>query len=382
MKLYSLSLAAFAAISLATSSSAQQLPLCSDVLQAARKVNAYFMKANPDPATPTFVKKVRPSNIWTRGVYYEGLMALYEICPEADYYNYAYDWAEFHKWGFRNGDNNRNADDYCCAQTYIDLYNLEPEPRKLRHTKALTAMLISSPQTKDWYWVDALQMGMPVLAKMGALTGDKRYFDKMYAMYRATRDQIGGGLWSAKHGLWYRDADFVPPYAEADGHPCFWSRGNGWAMATLCRILDVIPQDEAHRKFYVDDLVAMAKGIAKCQRNDGFWNASLLCEENYGGMEATGTSLFVYGLAWGINHGILSRDEYLPMMLKAWNGLVSNCIRANGSLAYVQGTGSKPSDGQPATATSTPDFEDYGTGCFLLAASEVYKLSSPENSKK
>jgi rhamnogalacturonyl hydrolase YesR len=153
-------------------------------------------------------------------------------------------------------------------------------------------------------------------------------------------------------------------------------------MANYVRILNELPQDDPHRATYVADFTAMAKAIAKCQRKDGFWNASMLCEENFGGMETTGTSLFVYSLAWGIRTGILDSKTYLPVMLKAWNGLMANSIRANGSLAYVQGTGSKPSDGQPATATSTPDFEDYGIGCFLLAASEVYKISAPVSLKK
>ncbi|MBR6250596.1 MAG: glycoside hydrolase family 88 protein [Bacteroidales bacterium] len=361
---------------------AQELPKSTDVLNAAKKVNAYFMKTTPDVTLPSYVNKMRPSNIWTRGVYYEGLMALYEIYPDAKYYDYAYSWAEFHKWGFRYGNTDRNADDYCCAQTYIDLYRMEPDAAKLRNTKALVQMLVNQPENDDWYWVDAVQMGMPVLAKLGATLGDKAIFEKMWNMYAATRNTIGGGLWCAEYGLWYRDAAFVAPYKEVNGKPCFWSRGNGWAMANYVRILNELPQDDPHRATYIADFTAMAKAIAKCQRKDGFWNASMLCEENFGGMETTGTSLFVYSLAWGIRTGILDSKTYLPVMLKAWNGLMANSIRANGSLAYVQGTGSKPSDGQPATATSTPDFEDYGIGCFLLAASEVYKISAPVSLKK
>ena len=46
------------------------------------KVNKYFMEKYADYRTPSFVRKVtRPSNIWTRGVYYEGLMSLYSIFP-------------------------------------------------------------------------------------------------------------------------------------------------------------------------------------------------------------------------------------------------------------------------------------------------------------
>src|SRR5680860_782533 len=119
------------------------------VLEQMQLANSYFMKKWPDVGKTIITNKERPSNIWTRGVYYEGLMALYEIYPKEEYYDYAYDWAEFHNWGFRNGSANRNADDYCAAQTYIDLYNLGPDPKKLKNTKATINMLLNTPQLDD-----------------------------------------------------------------------------------------------------------------------------------------------------------------------------------------------------------------------------------------
>ena len=82
---------------------AQNLPDQKETLEVMKKVNGYFMKKYADYTIPSFYGRVRPSNIWTRGVYYEGLMALYSIYPREDYYKYAYDWADFHKWGMRNG---------------------------------------------------------------------------------------------------------------------------------------------------------------------------------------------------------------------------------------------------------------------------------------
>ncbi|HEX3007447.1 MAG TPA: glycoside hydrolase family 88 protein, partial [Bacteroidales bacterium] len=127
---------------------------------------------------------------------------------------------------------------------------------------------------------------------------------------------------------------------------------------------------------YVNDFLAMTRSLKACQRKDGFWNVSLLDESNFGGKELTGTSLFVYGMAWGINNGILSREEYLPLVLNAWNAMTRDAVHENGFLGYVQGTGKEPKDGQPVTFNSVPDFEDYGVGCFLLAGTEVYKLKN------
>src|SRR5690606_9095202 len=127
------------------------------ILEHMQLANDYFMKKWEDVGKIIVTNKARPSNIWTRGVYYEGLMALHDIYPKEEYYKYAYDWAEFHQWGFNGGNTTRNADNYCAAQTYIDLYNLEPDAKKLKNTKANINMLLNTPQLDDWSWIDAIQ---------------------------------------------------------------------------------------------------------------------------------------------------------------------------------------------------------------------------------
>jgi len=354
---------------------AQGLPEKKEVLRTMELANDYFMTKYADFSAPTNVGRLRPSNIWTRGVYYEGLMALHQISPREKYYDYALGWAEFHKWGFRDGNTTRNADNYCAAQTYIDLYNMSPNPEKVRNAKINIGMLVNTPQNSDWTWIDAIQMGMPVFAKMGVLLNDNKYFEKAWQMYSHTRNVQGGkGLWNPKDGLWWRDATFCPPYKEPNGEDCYWSRGNGWVYAALVRFMTITPCEEAHRKAYVKDFIAMSKALKSCQREDGFWNVSLHDANNFGGKETSGTSLFVYGMAWGIRKGILSEKEYMPIVTRAWNALAKEAIHENGSLGFVQGTGKEPKDGQPVSYDNIPDFEDYGLGCFLLAGSEVYKL--------
>jgi unsaturated rhamnogalacturonyl hydrolase len=355
---------------------AQSLPERRDVLKSMVQVNDYFMKKYADYTETSYVRGVRrPSNIWTRGVYYEGLMALYSIYPKENYYQYTYDWASYHNWNMRNGCTTRNADDHCCGQTYIDMYRISPQsPDMIKNIKASMDMLVNTPQVDDWTWIDAIQMAMPVLAKLGKLTGEQKYYDKMWEMYACTRNTLNGGLYNQKEGLWWRDADFMPPYEEPNGRNCYWSRGNGWVYAALVRVLDEIPNNEKHYRAYLKDFLAMSKALKAIQREDGFWNVSLHDPGHYGGKETTGTSLFVYGMAWGINNNILSAEEYLPIVIKAWNAMVTEAVHPNGFLGYVQGTGKEPKDGQPVTYDSVPDFEDYGVGCFLLAGTEVYKL--------
>lgn len=355
---------------------AQNLPDQKETLNTLIKVNKHYMKNNPDCTLPSFVKgKMRASNIWTRTVYYEGLLALYSIYPDTEYYAYAYQWGDFHKWGMWRGTTTRHADNYACGQVYIDMYNLCPKPEILLNVKSNLNMLVNTPQINEWWWIDAIQMGMPGFAKMGKLTGEQKYFDKMWQMYEYTRNQHGEhGMFNQKDGLWWRDQDFDPPYKEPNGEDCYWSRGNGWVYAALVRVLDEIPANEVHRQDYINDFLTMSKAIKACQREDGFWNVSLHDPNHFGGKELTGTSLFVYGMAWGIRNGLLDRDEYLPIVLKAWNAMVKDAVHPDGFLGYVQGTGKEPKDGQPVTYDSKPDFDDFGTGCFLLTGSEIYKL--------
>jgi rhamnogalacturonyl hydrolase YesR len=353
----------------------QENPTREAILEKMVLANDYFMKKFPDVGMMLVTDKARPSNIWTRGVYYEGLIALHQILPKEEYYQYAYDWSEFHNWGMRNGNITRNADDQCCAQTYIDLYNMEPDPAKLKNIKINMEMMVNTPQNDDWWWIDALQMAMPVFAKLGVLYEDNRYFEKMYDIYMYTKTQHGEkGLYNAEDGLWWRDADFDPPYTAPNGEDCYWARGNGWVYAALARVLDIMPKDAKGYDEYMNMFLDMTSAIKEVQRKDGFWNVSMHDPKHFGGKEMTGTALFTYGMAWGINNNVLPKVEFLPVVTKAWNAMAEESVHEDGFLGYVQGTGKEPKDGQPVTYKSVPDFEDYGLGCFLLAGSEMYKL--------
>lgn len=366
----------FALIMLGYTASGQELSAKEQIMETMRLTNRYFMDKWPDVGKRIVTTMSRASNIWTRGVYYEGLMALYEINPDREYYDYAVRWGEFHDWNLRDGATfTRNADNQCAGQTYIDLYLIDQEPERIKYIKMSIDSMMKTDKIDDWDWIDAIQMAMPVFARLGKLTGDKAYYERMYDMYMFTRDSIGeNGLFNRKDGLWWRDADFDPPYQEPNGEDCYWSRGNGWVIAALARVLDVVPKDEAHRKQYVKDLKVMAKALVPLQREDGFWNVSLHDPGHFGGKETSGTALFAYAMAWGINNGILSPKKYKPVVIRAWNAMVSEAVHPNGALGYVQSTGKEPKDGQPVTYDKMPDFEDYGLGCFLLAGTEIYKL--------
>lgn len=358
--------------------SAQTLPSSEQVLTKLRQVNDQFLRTWPDPAPDIVTDRARPSNIWTRATYFEGLMALHKIAPEARYTAYAVRWAESHDWNLAYGStNDRVADDQCCGQTYLDLYALDPRPERLAKIKTAIDNMVNSTKRDDWWWIDALQMAMPLFARLGVITGDPRYFTAMHELYSHTRSVQGGnGLYNPVEHLWWRDADFDPPYTEPNGANCYWARGNGWVLAALVRVLDVLPANAPQRAEYIRTFQDMATALVPLQRADGFWNVSLMDPDNYGGRELTGTAFFAYGLTWGIRHGHLPRAAYLPVVAKSWRALADLAVRPDGTLGYVQGSGKQPSDSQPVTYDSAPNFDDFGTGAFLLAGSEVYQLAN------
>jgi rhamnogalacturonyl hydrolase YesR len=112
----------------------------------------------------------------------------------------------------------------------------------------------------------------------------------------------------------------------------------------------------------------MAAKIASIQSSDGLWRPGLLDAAAYPLPEDSGSAFYVYALAYGVNHGNLDRARYLPVIEKAWAGLLSH-IYADGRLGYIQPIGAAPGD-YPASASYV-----FGSGAFLLAGSEVDRLA-------
>jgi unsaturated rhamnogalacturonyl hydrolase len=354
---------------------AQKLPSKKEIIKTLELTNAYFMNKWPDAGKVIVTNIPRASNIWTRAVYYEGLMALYAIDKQPTFYDYAVQWGDKHQWKLRDGKPSRNADNQCCGQTYIDLYLIDKKPERITAIKASIDTMMHSSKIDDWNWIDAIQMAMPVFARMGKVFNDTSYYGRMVQMYNFSKFKHGGnGLYNPKDKLWWRDKDFVPPYKEPNGEDCYWSRGNGWVIAALARTMDFLPKNSPYYKIFLQDFKDMATALLPLQRADGYWNCSLQDSTHFGGKELSGTALFVYGMAWGINNGYLNKKTYQPVVIKAWDAMVKNSVHEDGKLGFVQGTGKEPKDGQPVSYENTPDFEDYGLGCFLLAGTEMYKL--------
>ncbi len=269
------------------------------------------------------------------------------------------------------------ADDHAITQSYFLLYRLEHDRRMIEPALARFQEMLRAPfaeslefsndkTSREWVWCDALFMSPPALALATSATGDRRYVDLMNRLWWKTTDY----LYDKQEHLFYRDSRFFDQ-REANGKKVFWSRGNGWVLAGLARVLQYLPPDYAGRKRFVSLFHEMAQRIAQLQGADGYWRASLLDPDSQPIAETSGTGFFTYALAWGVNEGLLGREYERPVR-RGWSALV-RAVQPSGKLGYVQRVADRPGD------TGPEQTETYGTGAFLLAGSELLRLAAREH---
>lgn len=312
---------------------------------------------------------------WIAGALYMGIFDWAELSQDNQYF----DWLKktFNRQNWQVNGRMYHADDVCVSQTYIDLYNKYKEEKMLNPTLARVEWVINNPSngTMDldynkpityerWSWCDALFMAPAIYTRLYTLTGNRKYMIFADAEFKATYNH----LYDQEEDLFYRDSRYFGQ-KEANGKKVFWGRGNGWVIGGLSEILKTLPAtDQEYRPFYLELFKEMSERLAGLQSKDGFWHASLLDPESYPSPETSATGFIVYGLAYGINQGILPADKYLPIVQKGWEALVSS-VEENGKLGWVQPVGADP---RKVTKDMT---ELYGTGAFLMAACEIYKLA-------
>jgi len=217
-----------------------------------------------------------------------------------------------------------------------------------------------------WCWCDALFMGPPGWIELGRQTGDRRYVDYALAEFWSST----AFLFDPAESLYFRDSRFFERRDEK-GRKLFWSRGNGWVFAGLANMLDALPADDPNRVGIEKLFRDMAEKLKSIQKPDGYWAPSLLGPEN-SPAESRGTGFHVYGLAWGVNHGLLDAAEYRPAVVNGWNAL-TRAVAKDGRVGWVQQVSDRPE------TVNESDTQFYGVGAFLLAASAVAQLKPEVN---
>ena len=322
--------------------------------------------------------------IWTSGVLYAGFMATSSQLNDPKYSNAMLGMANQFHWQLRGRQPNQDenvahlpgADDQDLAQTYLELYLLsgKKDPSTIAPLRAdfdavipLQTLRPTDPRI-PWWWCDALFMAPPAWVRLYAATGDHKYIDYLNLNWQRASDL----LYDKQDHLYARDATFIGKLGP-NGKKIYWSRGEGWALGGIARTLEYLPKDDPRRPFYVQQMREMAAALATLQETSGdaagLWHSSLLDPKGFPLPENSGSALIAFGMAYGVNNGILDRATYLPVISRAWAGLLRH-VYADGRLGDIQQTGAEPTPYYPGSSY------DYGIGGYLLAASELRKLAT------
>jgi unsaturated rhamnogalacturonyl hydrolase len=301
---------------------------------------------------------------WEWSVLYTGVMAAANSLHDPKYLETMNAVGQKFDWKLRS--HLPNADDQSIAQMYSEIYMQKHDPKMIANTREELDALIEAedqPATRiPWWWCDALYMGPPVWVRTYAITHERKYLDYIDREWWKTSSL----LYDEKEHLYFRDAAYLRK-TEPNGQKMFWSRGNGWVMGGLVRTLEFMPADDPMRARYVEQFRQMAERVAGLQSSDGLWRSGLLDADYYVLPENSGSALFTYALAWGVNHGLLSRKRYERVVERGWDGLVKH-IYADGRIGCMQQTGAEPAFYLPSASYN------FGVGAFLLAGSEVRQL--------
>ena len=331
-----------------------------------------FTPALKPPAIEKAMRKVadwqlrtaedRFSTDWTYAALYDGLLAASRTTGDSRYHDAVLKFAE------RTGGNwvraSPMADDEAVAQSYLELYAEHGAPERMAAIKAEADKLLQRPDdsAKDlWWWCDALFMAPPALARLSRATGDTRYLDYMDREWWLT----SAHLYDPAAHLYSRDASYLAR-RERMVQSCSGRAGTAgcwqvWRVFCLtCRPI-ILPAP------YVAQFREMAQAVAAIQGSDGLWRSGLLDPGAYPYPEVSGSAFFTFALAWGINEGLLDED-----------------IRARGGQSLAGTVDAhlcrRPARLNPENRRGTRRVESrgsyvYGVGAFLLAGSEVDKLS-------
>ncbi len=346
---------------------AQQMARVADWQLAHRDAATYPIRK---PSRQTWV-----SRGWVMGTFYVGLADAADALNRPDYDKALKDIAVADGW--RLGDRLTHADDHLVALIYARFAMRENNPAYLAPSRASFDQIIAlNPQVslefievpgvesacqERWCWADALFMAPAAWMAVGKASGDDKYTAYADKEFWAATDY----LYDKEAKLFFRDSRFFPRRGP-DGEKVYWARGNGWVYGGIVNILRVLPKSDPRRARYVALFRDMSDALVAAQQDNGFWHTSLAAKRPEP-PETSGTGFFTYGLAYGVNEGMLTDPKYAKAARLGWAGL-NQYVDAEGRLGYVQQVGDRPGDVQPG------DMQFYGVGAYLLAGGQMLKL--------
>lgn len=359
------------------------------------------IKRFPDPTLLDFRDK--PKWSYTNGLVLQAMSKVYEKTNNQKLYDYIYDYAN--RMIEEDGAiktykmSNYNLDMIKSGDAIYYVYNKTEEPRFKKVMDTLHKQLEGQPTTSEggyWHkkvypyqmWLDGVYMAEPFHTKYAKSYMDDEEAKKVYDKIMLQFDLIEKNSRDPETGLYYHgwDESKEQKWANKDTglSQNFWSRGMGWYGMALVDVLDYLPQDHEGRERLIKYLNQYVEAIVKYQdEKTGTWYQVLNLPEREGNyLEATGTSMFTYTLAKGVNKGYLPK-QYLDNANKAFEGILDTFITVedNGVVNLNKCCGVAGLGGNPYRDGT---FEYYigeiirsndpkGTGPFIMAALELKK---------
>jgi rhamnogalacturonyl hydrolase YesR len=349
-----------------------------DVLKIAARVADWQLARMDasDKGITSFAEETRSSRSWQQGAFWVGMTHFADASGEPRFREAILAMGRANQWTL--GPRRYHADDHVIGQGYLWAARNGAGPEAIAPLRATFDAILTAPAVvhlsfvpatnyesteclRRWCWCDALFMSPPAWIELSRISADPRYAEFAMQEFWVATDF----LYDPAEKLYFRDSRFFERRDDR-GRKLFWSRGNGWVFAGIANILDVLPEDDPHRPRLEVLFREMAFKLKSLQKADGYWPPSLLGPES-SPPETSGTGFYVYGLAWGVAHGLLEPAEYRPAIDNGWKAL-TRAVAKEGRLGWVQQVSDRPDK------VAETDTQYYGTGAFLLAASAVASL--------
>lgn len=368
--------------------------IISKELKWSERMALSILKRHPEAFMIDDVKE--PKWDYVHGLVLTSFEALYKETKNQEYYNYIKKYVD----DLVNIDGNiatyklesYNIDMVVAGRLLFNLYDTTKEKRYLVALQTLKKQIEGQPRTESggfWHkkiypnqmWLDGLYMGEPFYIQYTVTFENGKNLDDIAKQFQLIQENAR----DAKTGLFYHgwDESKQMPWANktTGTSPNFWSRSLGWYAMALVDVLDYMPKTHPKHKELVSHLELLVETLVKYQDSSGLWY-QVTDKGAMGGnyLEASGTAMFAYTFAKGVNKGYLPK-KYKTAANKAFDGMIQQLINVSddGAITITQACAVAGLGGSPYRDGSfeyyvnekRKDNDPKATGPFILAALEL-----------
>jgi unsaturated rhamnogalacturonyl hydrolase len=207
-------------------------------------------------------------------------------------------------------------------------------------------------------WSDSMFMDVPILAKAGALTGDRRFFD-MAARHIAFMQRIV----LRPDGLYRHQASAAAA----------WGRGNAFAALGLALTLSDFPADHPASAGLLASFRQHMAVLARFQDENGMWRNVIDRRGAYD--EYSATAMIGAAMQRGIRNGWLDAATYRPLVDAAWRAIAQRSGSDGRLVDVCESTGTRGmSDDDYFHRMAILGRDDRGGGMAMFFATELAGL--------